>query len=1631
MSLDTTVISQYYTGILRLTPTTAILNNYATFPTYAAVMESMETSAIASVDPVIRLYQAAFGRVPDSGGLDFWVQQYTGGGAGGTRTLENMASGFVASAEFVNKYGSLSNLQYVGALYTNILNRAGESEGIAYWTNQLNTGAKTRAQVLNDFAQSPEFYDLAFDHVKAFETACALNTETYTGSLFDQGVDPTQYLTVNRDNIIVDGAVANTVFGVIGGTDTTDTNVGTYTLGDNIQGNTLTTVDLVVAGANTPYVTMSGVDALSFNSQASSSFVLDGANFGQDVSTVTARGTAASVIGVTGLETSGTFSVTTSANFGGALLVGEQDAVDPNAPWASIPAGQISTTLFGRSAAEGADANIWLSEGSNSVVLTDVVGGADTVTVVAGDGVGMNDEADVAIFHVVHGSEDLVVAPELVVGTVTDTIHKNAESHVYIDNRATKDTGTPGAARSDTVNVAAVNATIHDNGIFSIDVGSVAQSFASFGTTIPGTATTRDINIGAVAVTGVEQAESTISVYNIAKPEVGSAGTVGNITIASITETATRGANDATVDVVNSVVEATGATGTATVGNLTIGATTITGWNDVDVALKNTVESLPLATATADSTIGNLTAGAVTLSGVGATLDIDTGNNGTSDGTVTVGNLNVGNVSLTGSSTTGLVNTSAYIASAHIQQDATSDDESASVGAFTVGNITGTAVSGVANATLGNRATVNTASAASNVATVGAFNAGNVSMTTGNAISSTNAAAFGAWNAAANVAIDALATVNAVSALGATAVDTATVGAVTAGNLTAVSGNAFDATHGALARVNVNATASVGAATAGSATVASLTLKNLTATVGNGNVASDVDNAAALVSVTVNAVGTGATTTSVGAVTVGDVTSTAGNQADARATIAIGNASLDSLGAVTIGKFTLTSGTSPEVETIGDIQQTVSVDAVAINTVAIGTSTLTGGTGSDIESNINVRASNGNVGSVTLGSMSAVSGTNGIAEVDVNVTAVEGNIGTVTLGDFTETIGIANAVTPTLTTTQSASLDINVSNSGSLTDFVAHNIGTVTVGNINLNLPSLARQGTGSPLLPIYQGLYFDMDVVAADLGSITSVNVGNVAIAGGWGVQNLVGSNGINIDSADNIGNVTIASSSIELGNESSLMNSANSMGDISITADNLITSVNIGNITRKVGDNQYTNPAPQNDSDIFISGARVGNVAIGNVLASSGTDAAQNIDITIEATGTLTTGLLGAATVGNLTATSGSRDGYATGGTGSSISVTYDNSFSQQIANGLTVGTIAVNTATGETGTNYTAVDVISHAYDFATNGNALTAGNVAINYAGTGDAGVSLSVDADHSLNGSDVTIGNVAVSGVTTATTFGANTGLVLNVTDAVANVTPGVSAVAITVGNVSVAGSSAASTMTNAFNGSVASWFTAIDTTASTSTLTVGNIDYSQYSSAGVNTFTYTAGSGTTPGSNITASTSTGVVINVAGVADASGSTGVAMLGAAAISGATTDTIIYDNAGTNAITLNDANGNSVIYFNSGNAHTTAASLETVTGWVQAGTGKLNDVAVLNVDGAPGSVVAEVVLSDYNQILSAVNTYFNVVGGIATQNTGNVYLATIDASGGTYAFYANDAASATLTGIQFVGVANMTGADFVLV
>ena len=123
-------------------------------PAPAALGSKRDPSANQKIEAyVTRCYQIILGRDPDEGGLKTWYNELNTGRKAAAEIIDQ----FVSSAEFTNK--KVSNADAVEILYKAMLDRPSDPAGKADWVARLNAGQPLQA-VINGFCGSGEFGNL-------------------------------------------------------------------------------------------------------------------------------------------------------------------------------------------------------------------------------------------------------------------------------------------------------------------------------------------------------------------------------------------------------------------------------------------------------------------------------------------------------------------------------------------------------------------------------------------------------------------------------------------------------------------------------------------------------------------------------------------------------------------------------------------------------------------------------------------------------------------------------------------------------------------------------------------------------------------------------------------------------------------------------------------------------------------------------------------------------------------------------------------------------------------------------------------------------------------------------------------------------------------------------------------------------------------------------------------------------------------------------------------------------------------------------------------------------------------------------------------------------------------------------
>ena len=127
-----------------------------------------EPLAAGVTAPTIRLYLGFFLRIPDFGGLDYWIRKVRAG-----TSLDVAASQFAAGSEFTRRYGSLDNEGYVTQLYQNLFGRDPDANGLDYWVRRLDGGAK-RGWVMRQMCESSEYKRKTASQVRVIQVHAAM-----------------------------------------------------------------------------------------------------------------------------------------------------------------------------------------------------------------------------------------------------------------------------------------------------------------------------------------------------------------------------------------------------------------------------------------------------------------------------------------------------------------------------------------------------------------------------------------------------------------------------------------------------------------------------------------------------------------------------------------------------------------------------------------------------------------------------------------------------------------------------------------------------------------------------------------------------------------------------------------------------------------------------------------------------------------------------------------------------------------------------------------------------------------------------------------------------------------------------------------------------------------------------------------------------------------------------------------------------------------------------------------------------------------------------------------------------------------------------------------------------------------
>jgi hypothetical protein len=153
-------VSQIQGGL----PRDVVLFSFMFSPEFGSFTTSIfgNVAARPEINVVMDFFRGTLNRLPDTNAFNFWVGQLKSAqcqGANAPGAVYNAVNGmsfqFIFGAEYTNR--ARTNVQYVTDLYNAFLRRGGDTAGVNFWVNQLNTGAEDRNSLRADFIASPEF----------------------------------------------------------------------------------------------------------------------------------------------------------------------------------------------------------------------------------------------------------------------------------------------------------------------------------------------------------------------------------------------------------------------------------------------------------------------------------------------------------------------------------------------------------------------------------------------------------------------------------------------------------------------------------------------------------------------------------------------------------------------------------------------------------------------------------------------------------------------------------------------------------------------------------------------------------------------------------------------------------------------------------------------------------------------------------------------------------------------------------------------------------------------------------------------------------------------------------------------------------------------------------------------------------------------------------------------------------------------------------------------------------------------------------------------------------------------------------------------------------------------------------
>jgi S-layer protein len=621
--------------------------------------------ALSAAQLITQIYVGYYDRAPDAAGLNYWVGRYNAG-----MKLADIAQSFSVQTESTNTYAYLANPNvasvstFLTSVYANLFNRAPDSAGLTYWTNEINSGRSNVGNaILNiisgaqDTASSMDLTTITNKMTAAYNWASTMSN--IAGAVYgtNEATSAKSIIaSVTSDSATVTAAAtATTSFFANGGgqsstTYTLTTGIDNITVGSNavinapdISGSTSwTPLDTITGTGSNNTLNIASATAISAAPAGSSVSgiqtinISDGAGITVDVSsgysglTQLTATAAAHAISVTAASTTNVSAVNAGASGSDTIYGGNN---------VTATASASAVTIGGAAASHASPAGtITVTDTAIADTAINVDGGTNVTITETGAAFSTGNAINVGVN----------VKP-------TGTVTINAAS---------------GSSNSNTIGAIAVKGgttvTVSET---AGDSAATGTNVAMGGVTVTGGTSTTSVTVNQAAVatgaTAVSQVSGILGVTSVT-------GTTGVQAVSAVTAVSAVDAVAATVGV--------SADGTVSITDANTSATTATAANKTGSISSVTLSNFGTSSI-ASAALTNLS-----LSGTGGTVTTyEGGSNASSNTTLTV-NVN-------GLSGTTLVDNTAQFTTVNIVNGATKSSLTLNDTALTTVNVSGSSVS--------------------------------------------------------------------------------------------------------------------------------------------------------------------------------------------------------------------------------------------------------------------------------------------------------------------------------------------------------------------------------------------------------------------------------------------------------------------------------------------------------------------------------------------------------------------------------------------------------------------------------------------------------------------------------------------------------------------------------------------------------------------------------------------------------------------------------------------------------------------------------------------------------------------------------------------------------------------------